>query len=174
MKHDPRYPIGKLELRGRLTPAERAEAIAAIAALPNGLYDAVRGLDDAQLDTAYRAGGWTLRQVVHHIADSHINAYARHKLTISEPNATIQAYDERRWAEFADANAPIGASLLLVQALHGRWAHCLASLPERTFARTSTHTEDGVRSLDDFVAIYAWHGRHHVAHITSARRRLGW
>jgi uncharacterized damage-inducible protein DinB len=151
---DPRYPIGKIELPVSLTPATRAEAIATIASIPHRLHDAVRGLDQAQLDTPYRDGGWTLRQVVHHIADSHVNAYVRHKL--------------------ADAAAPIGSSLLLVQAIHDRWTHCLRSLPEATFAKTCVHSDRGSMSLDDLVALYAWHGAHHVAHITELRRRRGW
>jgi uncharacterized damage-inducible protein DinB len=172
---DPRYPIGKIELPVSLTPATRAEAIATIASIPHRLHDAVRGLDQAQLDTPYRDGGWTLRQVVHHIADSHVNAYVRHKLTITEATPPpIKAYDENAWAKLADAAAPIGSSLLLVQAIHDRWTHCLRSLPEATFAKTCVHSDRGSMSLDDLVALYAWHGAHHVAHITELRRRRGW
>lgn len=174
MKRDPRYPIGNLELDGPLSPKARRDAIAQIAALPNQLHDAVRGLDDEQLDTPYRKGGWTLRQVVHHLADSHVNAYVRHKLTISEPTPTIQGYNEGLWAEMADATAPIGASLLIVQSIHQRWAHCLSTQPARVFANKANHTENGVVTLDDLVATYAWHGRHHVAHITTLRRQKGW
>ena len=174
MKQDLRYPIGQLELTGSLTPEQRCRAIGEIAALPTRLYDAVRGLDDTQLDTRYRPGGWTVRQVVHHIADSHINAYIRHKLTISEPNARIPAYDEAAWAELADAKAPIGASLLIVQSIHQRLVHCLSTQKPATFGKRSIHSEDGVKTLDDYVATYAWHGRHHVAHITELRRRERW
>ncbi|MCR9247705.1 MAG: putative metal-dependent hydrolase [bacterium] len=174
MKQDPRYPIGQLTLPGKLTPAQRCEAIGEIAALPTLLYEAVRGLDDAQLDTPYRAGGWTLRQVVHHLADSHINAYIRHKLTISEPMAVIPAYDEGAWAEMADAKAPIGNSLLIIQSLHQRLAHCLSTQPERVFQKRSEHSADGIKTLDDYVATYAWHGRHHCAHITTLRQQKGW
>jgi hypothetical protein len=131
--NDPRYPIGKVQLSGSLPPAARAAAIAQIAELPFRLHDAVRGLDQRQLDTPYRDGGWTLRQVVHH-----------------------------------------GSSLLLVQALHDRWSACLRALPADAFARTCTHSERGRLSLDDLVALYAWHGAHHVAHITSLRRTAGW
>lgn len=172
---DPRYPIGKIELPGKLSPAARATAIGTIAAVPNLLYDAVRGLDQAQLDTPYRDGGWSVRQVVHHIADSHINAYVRHKLTMTEKTPPpIKAYDENEWAKLADGNGPIGNSLLLVQALHDRWATCLRSLPESTFARTCVHSERGAMTLDDLVALYAWHGAHHVAHITALRQAKGW
>ena len=171
---DVRYPIGLPKLPARLTAATRAAEIARIAALPSGLYDAVRGLDEQQLDTPYRRGGWTLRQVVHHIADSHVNAYVRHKLTITESMPTVQAYDEAAWAEMPDANGPIGGSLMIVQNIHARWSQCLASQPERVFANRCTHTIDGVRTLDDLVAIYAWHGDHHVAHITALRGRKGW
>lgn len=172
--NDPRYPIGKVELTGSLTPAARAAAIAAIARLPDQLHDAVRGLDQQQLDTPYRDGGWKLRAVVHHIADSHVNAYVRHKLTATETDPPIKAYDENAWAQLADAQGPIGNSLLLVQALHDRWATCLRSLPATAFSRTCVHSERGKMTLDDLVALYAWHGAHHVAHITTLRRGKGW
>ena len=172
---DPRYPIGKIELPGALTPAARAQAIATIAGTPHALHDVVRGLDQAQLDTPYRDGGWTLRQVVHHIADSHVNAYVRHKLTITEKTPPpIKAYDENEWARLADANGPIGTSLLLVQAIHERWVHCLRTLPAAAFAKTCVHSERGAMTLDDLVALYAWHGSHHVAHIAQLRRSKGW
>ena len=171
---DPRYPIGKVELRGSLTPAARAAAIATIAAVPNHLYDAVRGLHQRKLDTPYRAGGWSVRQVVHHIADSHVNAYVRHKLTATESSPPIKAYDENAWAQLADANGPIGNSLLLVQAIHDRWSTFLRALPASAFARTCVHSERGSMTLDDLVALYAWHGAHHVAHVTSLRSAKGW
>ncbi len=173
--NDPRYPIGNIKLTGSLTPAARAQAIATVAAIPNHLYDAVRGLDQAQLDTPYRDGGWSLRSVVHHIADSHINAYVRHKLTMTEKTPPpIKAYDENAWAELVDAQGPIGNSLLLIQALHDRWSTCLRSLPAATFARTCVHSDRGAMTLDDLLALYAWHGAHHVAHITQLRRAKSW
>jgi uncharacterized damage-inducible protein DinB len=172
--NDPRYPIGKFQLPGALTATQRASAFARMAALPNALYDAVRGLSPVQLDSPYREGGWTLRQVVHHLADSHVNAYIRHKLTITELDPPIKAYDENAWAQLADANGPIGVSLLLVQSIHDRWLHCLRTTPESAFARTCVHSERGKMTLDDLVAMYAWHGDHHVAHITSLRRAMGW
>ncbi len=171
---DPRYPIGRLEPASALTPDERATAIGRIAALPARLFDAVRGLDGRRLDTPYRAGGWTVRQVVHHLADSHANAYVRMKLTASEHEPVLQAYDENRWAEAADAKAPIGDSLLLVQAVHARLATFLGSLPAAAFARRARHSEDGPKTLDELVRTYAWHGAHHVAHITSLRASRGW
>ena len=171
---DPRYPIGKIQLPVTATPASRGAAIAAIARLPDQLHDAVRGLDQTQLDVPYRDGGWSLRQVVHHIADSHVNAYVRHKLAITEEEPPIRAYDENRWAQLADANGPIGNSLLLVQAIHDRWATCLRALPEAAVARPGVHSERGKMTLDDLVALYAWHGAHHTAHITGLRRAKGW
>lgn len=171
---DPRYPIGKITLPVTLTAATRAAAIARIAALPGHLQDAVRGLDERQLDTPYRDGGWTLRQVVHHVADSHVNAYVRHKLALTETNPPVKAYDENEWAKLADANGPIGVSLALVTALHERWVHCLRAVPTAAFARTCMHSERGAMSVDDLVALYAWHGDHHVAHITTLRRAKGW
>jgi uncharacterized damage-inducible protein DinB len=172
--NDPRYPIGKVQLTGSLQPGPRAAAIATIADVPFRLHDAVRGLDQRQLDTPYRDGGWTLRQVVHHVADSHVNAYVRHKLALTESSPPIKAYDENQWAKLADANGAIGVSLQLVQAIHERWVACLRSLPPDAFARTCTHSERGAMTVDDLVALYAWHGMHHVAHITSLRRTKGW
>ncbi|MCB9884300.1 MAG: putative metal-dependent hydrolase [Planctomycetes bacterium] len=171
---DPRYPIGKVQLTGALSVGDRADAIRRIAALPDALHAAVRGLDATQLATPYRAGGWTLRQVVHHIADSHVNSYVRHKLTITEANPPIKNYDENAWASLADANGPIGGSLLLITAIHDRWAQCLRSLAPKDFARTCEHSVAGPMTLDDLVALYAWHGEHHVAHITTFRRSRGW
>ncbi len=171
---DLRYPIGKLELPARFDAASRAAAIAQIAALPTMLHEAVRGLDNARLDTPYRDGGWTVRQVVHHLVDSHVNAFVRHKLVATETDPPLKAYDENAWVGCADGAAAIGGSLLLLDALHERWATFLRALPESAFARTGVHTDRGKMTLDDLVAMYAWHGRHHVAHITALRRRSGW
>ncbi|MEO6597828.1 MAG: YfiT family bacillithiol transferase [Planctomycetota bacterium] len=171
---DPRYPIGKCTLTGSLTTEQRAAAIARLAAVPNELHEAVRGLSQEQLDAPYRPGSWSLRQVVHHIADSHVNAYVRHKLTITEQNPPIKAYDENQWAQLASANGPIGSSLLLVQSIHDRWTHCLRTLPEKAFARTCVHSESGPMTLDDLTALYAWHGSHHVAQVNTLRRSKGW
>jgi len=171
---DPRYPIGPVELVQQFTPEARAAAIALIAALPAQLHDAVRGLDQAQLDTPYRDGGWSVRKVVHHVADSHVNAYVRHKLVATETDPPLKAYDENLWADLADANGPIGGSLLLLTSLHERWVTFLRSLPAAAFARTGLHSDRGKLSLDCLLAIYAWHGRHHVAHITQLRLAKGW
>lgn len=171
---DVRYPIGKVKLTGQLTLEARERAFLALAELPSKLQDAVRGLSESQLDTRYRVGGWSLRQVVHHIADSHIHAYCRHKLTITEDVPTVQAYNENAWANMVDANAPIGESLLIIQGVHARLVESLRSQPEEVFQRRCMHTEDGVKTLDDVVATYAWHGAHHVAHITTLRAKKGW
>jgi uncharacterized damage-inducible protein DinB len=171
---DPRYPIGKAELRGRLDDRARSAAIAQIAALPGAMHDAVRGLDQVQLDTPYRDGGWSVRKVVHHVADSHVNAYVRCKLVATESAPPLKAYDENAWSTLADANAAVGSSLLLLTALHERWAGFLRSLPAAAFARTGLHSDRGAMTLDDLVALYAWHGRHHVAHVTTLRAGKGW
>lgn len=173
--NDPRYPVGKLVRKSVLEPQVRAQAIATIAALPFQLADAVRGLDQQQLDTPYREGGWSVRQVVHHLADSHVNAYVRTKLLLTENNPTVKPYAEEHWAELADAKtAAIGGSLLIVTALHERWVHCLRSLAASDFAKTLHHPDNGAMTLDDLLSIYEWHGRHHVAHVTALRSKMGW
>ena len=174
MSTDLRYPIGPDVAPVSTTPAERAARIDAIASLPAELHAAVRGLTEAQLDTPYRAGGWRVRQVVHHIADSHANAYIRFKLALTENNPVIKPYDEARWAELADNSLPIENSLRLVEALHKRWATVLRSLAPADFARTFQHPERGSQTLDVALASYVWHGRHHTAHITALRKREGW
>lgn len=136
---------------------------------------AVAGLNDEQLDTPYRPGGWTVRQVVHHVPESHLNSYVRFKLAITEDEPTIKPYFEDRWAELDDARqAPIALSLDLLEALHGRWIWFLRSLKQADFQRTFRHPELGIVSVDKNIALYAWHGEHHVAHITSMRKRMGW
>lgn len=171
---DPRYPIGPLAMVAAFDPAARAAAIGQIAALPAQLHDAVRGLSPTQLDTHYREGGWTVRQVVHHLADSHLNAYVRCKLVATEHEPPLKVWDENAWAALPDANGPIGGSLLIVSSLHERWAHFLRTQPASSFARTGLHSQRGPLSLDALLSIYAWHGAHHVAHITSLRRARGW
>jgi uncharacterized damage-inducible protein DinB len=173
---DPRYPIGKFQWSGGVaTPAERAERIAQIEACPTGLRAAVRGLDDSQLDTPYRNGGWTVRQVVHHVPDSHMNAYVRFKLGLTEDEPTIKPYEESRWAALPDTReTPIETSLVLLEQLHDRWVRLLRSMSADDFARTIRHPETGVQRLDQVLALYAWHGPHHVAHVTSLRERMGW
>jgi len=171
---DPRYPIGKLELKGPLSSADRAKAIDQIAGVPAALRDAVRGLSDAQLDTPYREGGWTVRQVVHHVADSHVNAYVRCKLTLTEEAPPAKGYDENAWAKLPDVALPIEPSLQLIDALHLRLVACLRAAPATAFARVCLHTEKGRLTLDDLVTTYAWHGPHHTAHITTLRHAKRW
>jgi uncharacterized damage-inducible protein DinB len=173
---DPRYPVGRFVPPTEFTTESRGAAIAAIAALPAELRAATAGLDDAQLDTPYRDGGWTLRQLVHHVADSHVNAYVRHKLAICEEEPTIRPYDEKTWAETHEARtAPVEISLALLDALHARWTAFLRALPAATFARGFFHPEARQRmTLDWSIALYAWHGRHHTAHVTALRTARGW
>jgi hypothetical protein len=170
------YPIGKCEYPETVSPAERERDMAEMAAAPGRFREAVRGLDDRQLDTPYRPGGWTVRQVVHHFADSHMNGYVRFRLAITEEVPTIKPYDEKKWAELADArSAPLEPSLQLIDSLHQRWVTLLRSFSEADFARTLRHPElGGVVRLDTYLTSYAWHCRHHAAHITSLRERMGW
>jgi hypothetical protein len=172
---DLRYPVGPFEFEGTLSPEQRQVLIDQIAATPEKMRAAVAGLAEEQLDTPYRPGGWTVRQVVHHVPDSHINSYVRFKLALTEEHPTIRAYDENLWANTDDARtAPVEISLELLEALHRRWVLFLRSFDDKDFARTFHHPELGTVSVDKNVALYAWHGRHHVAHITSLRERNGW
>jgi uncharacterized damage-inducible protein DinB len=174
MTGDVRYPIGRWDRQARLDPDARVAAIEGIAGLPAAAGAAVRGLDERQLDTPYRDGGWTVRQVVHHLADSHVNAYVRHKLVATETNPPLKAYDENAWSSLADVAGPVSVSLQLLAALHERWAAFLRSLPADAFRRTGLHGENGSMTLDELVGLYAWHGRHHVAHITVLRQGRRW
>ena len=172
---DLRYPVGKHQRPETLNAAQRQAAIETIAAAPRAMREAVRGLDDAQLDTPYRPEGWTVRQVVHHVPDSHMNAYARTKLALTETTPTIKPYDESAWAMLEDSRStPIETSLTLLEMLHDRWVRILRSMNAADFARTLNHPENGVMSLDQLLALYDWHGRHHVAHIARLRERNGW
>jgi hypothetical protein len=149
--------------------------IDAIAALPQAMSAAVKGLSDAQLDTPYREGGWTVRQVVHHVADSHINGYCRLKFALAENEPTIKPYDENVWSEFSDTKTlPVNVSLALLEALHTRWVAVLRSLAPEQFRRTYNHPESGKQDIDSHIANYAWHSRHHTAHITELRNREHW
>jgi uncharacterized damage-inducible protein DinB len=172
---DPRYPVGPFEWKGALSEEERRRAIEDIAAAPAKLRSAVQGLSAQQLDAPYRPGGWTVRQVVHHVPDSHLNAYARCKLALTEQQPTIKPYDQELWAKLEDSRStPVETSLALLEALHERWVVLLRSLQPSDFARKLNHPELGVLTLEQLLALYAWHSRHHVAHITSLRQRMGW
>jgi DinB superfamily len=172
---DLRYPVGRYEAPARITAADRTEWLRDLEELPTKLRSAVAGLDERQLDTPYRPGGWSVRQVVHHLPDSHMNAYSRFRLGLTEDSPTIKPYDEAAWAELADAKtAPIEHSLSLLEHLHARWLVLLHSLPETDLGRTLRHPEWGQMSLQWMLGLYAWHSRHHVAHITNLRERERW
>jgi hypothetical protein len=172
---DLRYPVGPFVATVPFSPAQRAAAIAAIAEAPARFRLAVVGLTEAQIDTRYRPDGWTVRQVVHHVADSHMNAYLRTKFALSEDNPTIKPYPEQIWAEMTDGRtAAVTTSLDLIEALHTRWVMLLQSLTPAHFARTLLHPERGPMSLDDVLDLYSWHCRHHTAHVTALREREGW
>lgn len=173
---DLRYPIGEFERRDELSADERRAMIDTIAAAPARMREAAAGLSEAQLDTPYREGGWTVRQVIHHVPDSHLNAYIRLKLALTEDDPLIRPYDEALWAGLPDSEqTPIEVSLTLLESLHARWVTLLRSLKEADFRRTLRHPDhSGILTVDWLVAMYAWHSRHHVGHVTSLRERLGW
>jgi uncharacterized damage-inducible protein DinB len=174
-ENDLRYPIGKFQRPASSTPEELAAVVGVIAGTPAMMRQAVAGLDEAQLDTPYRPGGWSVRQVVHHVPDSHLNAYVRIKLALTEEEPTIRPYLEARWAELPEArSAPVEVSLTLLDGLHQRWALALKELPPEAWQRTLVHPESGRQTIAQLTALYAWHGRHHVAHITALRQRHGW
>lgn len=171
---DPRYPVGKFR-RAEADLVHHEASIAAIAALPENLRSAVADLTQEQLDTPYREGGWTVRQLVHHLADSHANAVIRVRLALTEDWPTIKPYNEKLWAELPDAQkGALDASLELLDGLHARWTLLLASLAEEQWQRGYTHPENGRQSIAEATALYAWHCRHHLAHITELRKRSGW
>lgn len=172
---DLRYPVGKLQRPESLTPEQRAPMIETIAALPARLRQAVAGLGHEQLETPYRPEGWSVRKLVHHVADSHMNAYVRVKLALTEDNPTIKPYEEAAWAELPDTAAtPVETSLTLLDALHERWANLLRAMAPADFARRLSHPENGPMTVDGLLATYDWHSRHHLAHITNLRQRMGW
>ena len=172
---DLRYPVGKFKAPEANTPEIRAAHIETLRQLPERLGAAVSGLSDAQLDTPYRDGGWTVRQVVHHIADSHANSVIRFKLALTEDWPLIKPYDEKAWAELPDSKSlPIASSLVFIESMHARWVALLESMSEADFARGMNHPERGPFDLARTLAIYDWHSRHHVAHITALRERMGW
>lgn len=171
-----RYPIGQFHPEAPITDEDVAGFIQEIALLPGRVAKAVEGLDDGQLDTPYREGGWTVRQVVHHVVDSHINSYVRFKWTVTEDKPVIKAYFEDRWATLEDATrAPVDLSLTFLAALHARWVYFLKSLSTEELEREFTHPETGNNvNLRKNIGLYAWHGNHHLAHITNLRGRMGW
>jgi hypothetical protein len=170
-----RYPIGRFDGAMPFTAVTRGEAIDRIAALPSELRAAVSGLDERQLDAAYRPEGWTVRQVVHHLADSHMNGLTRTKLALTENNPRIKPYDEGAWARLGDMRLPIELSLGIIDGIHARWAALFRAMDGAQFARTFVHPERGATlSLEFQVHDYAWHSSHHVAHITRLRQREGW
>jgi hypothetical protein len=170
-----KFPLGKFVEDRAVTPDKRATWIAQIAQTPAALRAAVSELSDVQLDTPYRPGGWTVRQVLHHVPDSHMNAYVRCKLALTEDNPTIKPYDEAAWANIVDTpRTPPDVSLTLLEALHRRWVILLESLAPADFARPLRHPDKGAITLDWMLQLYAWHGRHHVAHVTELRKREGW
>lgn len=169
-----RFPLGKFERPAAFTAATRAEAILTVRELPLRLAEAVRGLNEQQLDTPYRDGGWTVRQLVHHVADSHTNCLLRFKLALTEENPAIKAYRQDAWAGLADSRLPVEVSLRLIAAVHERWVALLESMTPPDFERCFVHPENGPQSLNLALAIYAWHSRHHTAHITRLRERKGW
>ncbi len=172
---DPRYPIGKFSYPGPLTPEQKNQFLDDIEQTPARLRVAVRGLSGPRLDTPYREGGWTVRQVAHHIPDSHMNSYIRFKLALTEDSPIIKPYQEDRWAELPEAKqAPIEVSLALLDSLHRRWILVLRNLTDADWQRTFRHPELGPMTLEKTLALYSWHGRHHVAHITRLREQQGW
>jgi uncharacterized damage-inducible protein DinB len=171
---DLRYPVGHFSRAANLTAETREQQIATLRQLPQSVRSAIGGLSDDQLDTPYRDGGWSVRQVVHHVADSHANAYVRTKLALTEDWPTIKPYEEADWARLSDSRMPVDASLSLIAALHERWVYLLESLNDDDFARGYAHPVNGRQDLATVVALYAWHSRHHTAHITNLRSRMGW
>jgi uncharacterized damage-inducible protein DinB len=175
MSEDLRYPIGEFDRNYETTPDARSERIATINDLPKNIATAVAGLTDTQLDTEYRPGGWTVRQTVHHLADSHANSLIRFKLALTEDMPpTIKPYREERWAELADSKLPIDVSQRMIEAIHIRWLAVLNSMTDADFERRFIHPETGEWTLEGALAMYAWHSKHHTAHITKLREQKGW
>ena len=174
-EHDPRYPIGRFRLEGEITRDRRAGWISEVEALPSRFRDAVSGLSDEQLDTPYRPDGWTVRQLLHHVPDSHLHAYVRFKLALTEDVPLIKPYDEAAWAGLADSRLPVDVSLQLLETLHRRWVALLESMSAGDFERRLDHPDwEKPLSLDFMLQLYAWHGPHHVAHVARLREREGW
>lgn len=172
---DLRYPVGKFTLPDVVNSEERSKYVQEIAETPRKLRAIVIGLNEEQLETPYRPGGWTVRQVVHHVPDSHLNSYTRFRLALTEDEPAIKGYYEDRWAELPDARTmPVSVSLALLDSLHERWVSLLRALSEADWKRAFRHSDLGLVRLEQNAALYAWHGRHHVAHIANLRQRKGW
>jgi uncharacterized damage-inducible protein DinB len=172
---DPRFPIGKFHYEGTPSADQRRKFIAEIEQTPAAVRAAIQNLSPKQLDTPYRDGGWTVRQVVHHVPESHMNAYIRFKLALTEDEPTIKPYAEDRWARLPDVQTTaVEISLALLENLHARWVVLLRGLQEAEWKRTFVHPEMGAVSLEKNLALYAWHGKHHTAHITELRKRMQW
>ena len=171
---DVRYPIGSFQYDGEMDMEVVNKWVKEIEELPRMLQDAVKDLDDEQLDTPYRLDGWTIRQVIHHLADSHMNAYIRLKLALTEESPVVKTYDETKWAELNDYQFPVEGSLLLLEGLHKRWAELLRTLSQSEMEKTFTHPELGEVLIYKNIGMYAWHGKHHLAHITSLLEQKGW
>jgi hypothetical protein len=172
---DPRYPIGKFKFEGTTTDSQRNQFIEDIEQTPAAMRAAIKNLDAKQVATPYRDGGWTVRQVVHHVPESHMNAYIRFKLALTEDEPTIKPYMEDRWAATGDVEStPLEVSLALLDPLHNRWVRLLRTMKAADWKRGFRHPEMGEVSLERSLALYAWHGKHHVAHITELRKRMGW
>lgn len=175
MGDDLSYPIGPFVRPDSVSPAQVADAIGRIAAMPAAFRAVVGPMTAAQLDTPYRPGGWTVRQLAHHVPDSHLNAYTRFKLALSEDTPTIRPYEQEQWAQLPDtALTPVGVSLDLLAALHARWIVLLLAMTPGQWSRRFHHPETGIQRLDQVLAHYAWHGDHHLAHVTRLRGRMGW
>ncbi len=173
-ENDLRFPIGKFDTQPEIKPEMRGGFVKTIKDLPLMLAKAVENLDESQLETPYRDEGWTVRQTVHHVADSHLNAYIRFKLALTEDKPTIRPYAEDKWAELADSRLPLDVSFKIIEGVHTRWSHLLDSMSEADFQRKLVHPDSGEFTLEKMLALYDWHSRHHTAHITSLRERLNW
>jgi uncharacterized damage-inducible protein DinB len=175
MNTDLRYPVGRFDMKAPLPESGRTPLIKSLASVPERMRNALASLSEAQLNTPYREGGWTVRQVVHHVPESHMNAYVRMKWGLTEDNPTIKTYDEALWAELIDARtAPVELSLALLTALHARWDVLLNKMTESEYQRTIRHPEWGQISLSKLLQLYEWHGRHHEAHVRALRERMSW
>jgi uncharacterized damage-inducible protein DinB len=174
MSEDLSYPIGKYDKDTKITPEQRKQFITDIADLPKTLHEAVKNLNEEQLDTPYRPRGWTVRQVVHHVGDSHLNSFIRFKLALTEDNPTIRPYAEDLWAKTAEYKMLVEVSLSLVDSIHQRWVSLLESMSNEDFARPLNHPETGVWTLENLLGMYVWHGKHHTAHINNLKSRNNW